>query len=244
VRRATAWQAEYNPAVVPVIPSVPFDSIPLMATLSRADRAAIEPLCRMRGYEKGDVIFREGDPAERIHFVYAGRVKISKSVGSREIILEILGTGEPAGAVAAFERRPFPATATAIEPSGLVSIPERDFFQLLERRPEMIRALLAGLTLRLMMLNKRLANMTGSVEEKGARLFLMLAERAGEPAGGGLFIALPLSRQDLADLLGTTLETAIRLMSRWQKEDLVRTEKNGFEIPSLDALRDITNGSA
>ncbi len=208
--------------------------------LSASDRAAIAPLCRMRGYEKGEVIFREGDPADRIYFVYAGSVKIVKSVGSRDIIIEILGVGEQAGAVAAFERRPFPATAIAVEPSGLLSIPEHDFFQLLAERPEMTRAMLAGLTMRLMMLNKRLADMTGSAEEKAARLFLTLAERLGQRAEQGVFIPLPLSRQELADLLGTTLETAIRLMSRWQKEDLVRTDKNGFEIPSLDALREVT----
>ena len=218
---------------------IPFDSIPLLATLKGDDRAAVEPLCRMRGYEKGEVIFREGEPADRIHFVYAGRVKIVKSAGNRDIIIELLGPGEPVGAVAAFERRSFPATAIAIEPAAIVSIPEREFFQLIERRPEMTRSLLGGLTMRLMMVNKRLADMTGSAEARAARMFLMLAERLGTPRDGGVFIPLPLSRQEIADLLGTTLETAIRLMSRWQKEELVLTEKSGFAILRIDALREV-----
>jgi CRP-like cAMP-binding protein len=74
---------------------IPFDSVPLLAILKGGDRTAVEPLCRMRGYEKGDVIFREGEPADRIHFVYTGRVKIVKSAGNRDIIIEILGPGEP-----------------------------------------------------------------------------------------------------------------------------------------------------
>ncbi|HEX7679784.1 MAG TPA: cyclic nucleotide-binding domain-containing protein, partial [Thermoanaerobaculia bacterium] len=98
-------------------PRVPFDLIPLLATLKLDDRAAIEPLCHMQGYEKGEVIFREGDPADRIHFIYAGRVKIVKAAGTRDVIIEILGPGEQAGAAAAFERRPFPATAIALEPA-------------------------------------------------------------------------------------------------------------------------------
>jgi CRP-like cAMP-binding protein len=53
----------------------------------------------------------------------------------------------------------------------------------------------------------------------------------------GAYLSLSLSRQELADLLGTTLETAIRLMSRWQKEGVVLTEKEGFTIPDLEALR-------
>lgn len=218
-------------------PTVPFDSIPLLATLKKDDRAALEPLCRMRGYEKGETIFREGEPADRIHFVYAGRVKIVKSVGARDIILEILGPGEPAGAAAAFERANFPASCIAIEPAGLVSIPERDFFALIERRPDMTRRMLAGLTVRLIMLNKRLADMTGSAESRAARLFLTLAERMGRKTDEGTFIPLALSRQELADLLGTTLETAIRLMSRWQKEGVVLTAADGFTIPDVAALR-------
>jgi len=221
-------------------PRVPFELIPLLAALKPDDRAAIEPLCRMQGYEKGEVIFREGDPADRIHFIYAGRVKIVKAAGTRDVIIEILGTGEQAGAVAAFERRPFPATAIAIEPSGIVSIPEKDFFNLLERRPEMTRSVLYGLTMRLMMLNKRLADMTGTAESKAARLFLTLADRLGERSGTSAFIPLVLARQEVADLLGITLETAIRLMSRWQKDDLVRTEKSGFTIPDVESLRSIS----
>jgi CRP/FNR family transcriptional regulator len=218
-------------------PVIPFDSIPLLAPLKKEDRDAVEPLCRLRGYEKGETIFREGDPADRIHFVYAGRVKIVKSAGARDIILEILGPGEPVGAVAAFERGTFPAGAVAIEPSSLLSIPEREFFALLERRPEMTRRMLGGLTLRLMMLNKRLADMTGSAEARAARLFLTLAERMGRKTPEGVVIPLALSRQELADLIGTTLETAIRLMSRWQNEGLVMTQSDGFMIPDPNALQ-------
>jgi CRP-like cAMP-binding protein len=224
---------------VPERPPIPFDAIPVLAALKPEDRAALAPLCELVAYEKGAVIFEEGDPAVRIHFLFVGRVKIVKSAPDRDLILEILGPGEPVGAVAAFERRPFPATAVAMEPSGVVSIPEREFFALLERRPEMTRRLLTGLTLRLIGLNRRLADMTGSVEYRIARLFTTLAERAGQPQGKAIFIPLALSRQEIADLAGTTIETAIRVMSRWHKENVVVTEKTGFLIRGLAALREI-----
>jgi CRP/FNR family transcriptional regulator len=209
----------------------------MLAGIRPEDRAALEPFCLMRRYEKGEAIFHEGDAAERIHFVASGRVKIVKATGAREIILEILGAGEPVGAVAVFQRRPFPAGAVVMEESTILSIPEREFFQLLGSRPEMMRHILGGLTMRLMMMNKRLADMTGSVELRAARLFVTLSERMGVARDGGTFVPLALSRQELADLLGTTLETTIRLMSRWQKDDLVLTEREGFVIPDLQALR-------
>jgi CRP/FNR family transcriptional regulator len=221
---------------------VPFNTIPLLTTLRPADRTALEPLCRIREYDKGDVIFREAEPADRIYFIIDGRVKIVKAVGTRDLILEILGAGEPVGAVAAFERRPFPATAIAMETSTLLSIPEREFFQLLETRPEMTRNLLGALTMRLMMMNKRLADMTGSVEVRAARLFLTLSERLGQARGEEIFIPLPLSRQELADLLGTTLETTIRLMSRWQKEHVLLTERDGFVVAKAESLRAVEPG--
>jgi CRP-like cAMP-binding protein len=225
---------------MPLEAPIPFDSIPLLSALRRDDREAVAPLCRIRGYEKGETIFREGEPADRIHFVVLGRVKIVKAAAGRDVILEILGQGEPVGAVAVFERRPFPASAVTLEGSSILSIPEREFFQLIESRPEMMRRLLAGLTYRLIMVNKRLADMTGSAEYRAARLFLTLADRVGTPRDSGLFIPLPLSRQEIADLIGTTLETAIRLMSRWQKDGVVVTEKNGFVIPDVAALRELT----
>jgi CRP/FNR family transcriptional regulator, nitrogen oxide reductase regulator len=224
---------------MPIEVPIPFDSIPLLASLRKEDRNAVAPLCRIRGFDKGETIFREGEPADRIHFVYIGRVKVVKSAGERDIIIEILGPGEPVGAVAVFEQRPFPASAITLEPSSIVSIPERDFFALLEKRPEMMRSLLAGLTYRLMMVNKRLADMTGSAEQRAGRLFLTLADRVGLPKGDTVTIPLTLSRQEIADLIGTTLETAIRLMSRWQKDELVMTEKSGFVIPRISELRQV-----
>lgn len=221
------------------VPPIPFGSIPTLASLSPEDRSALAPLCERTAYGKGEVVFREGDPADRVHFLVLGRVKIVKAGRDRDVIIEILGPGEPVGTVAVFERRPFPATAVALEPSACVSIPERRFFQVLEERPEITRRLLAGLTRRLMDVNRRVADMTGSVEYRCARLFTTLAARLGRPSDGGVLVPLVLSRQELADLLGTTIETAIRVMSRWQKEGLVTTEKKGFVVRDAAALAEI-----
>ena len=93
--------------------------------------------------------------------------------------------------------------------------------------------------MRLMALNRRLADMTGSVEYRAARLFSTLAERAGQKRPAGIFVPIQLSRQEIADLVGTTIETAIRVMSRWQKDGIVETEKDGFLIRQIAALREL-----
>ena len=83
------------------------------------------------------------------------------------------------------------------------------------------------------------ADLTGArVEARFARLFLKLADQIGRPEHGGEFVQMPLSRQELADLTGTTIETAIRLMSRWEKEDVLHTQKDGFVVRDRQALED------
>jgi CRP-like cAMP-binding protein len=99
--------------------------------------------------------------------------------------------------------------------------------------------LLSGLTIRLAELTRRLAEMSGArVEARFARLFLKLGDQIGRTDRGGLFVPMPLTRQELADLTGTTIETAIRIMSRWQKEDVLHTEKDGFVLLNREALED------
>jgi CRP-like cAMP-binding protein len=127
--------------------------------------------------------------------------------------------------------RPFPATAAALEDTTCVVIPRPAFFQLLEQYPSLVRGLLLGLTTRLVELTNRLAELTGGrIESRFARLFLKLGREMGRADRGGTFIPLALSRQELADMTGTTIETCIRIMSRWGKEEIVRTDKDGFVV--------------
>ena len=211
---------------------------PVFRRLKSDDRERVAAVARLATYRRGELIFREGDPSDRFFMVAAGRVKVFKMTPSgKDIILEIFGPGDPLGAVAVYEGFPFPASAVALEDTRCVSIGKQDFFQLLEQNPTVVRGLLLGLTHRLVELTNRLADLTGGrVETRFARLFLKLSGESGGPERDGVFIPMPLSRQELADLTGTTIETAIRIMSRWGKEGVVRTEKDGFMLLDREAL--------
>jgi CRP/FNR family transcriptional regulator, nitrogen oxide reductase regulator len=93
------------------------------------------------------------------------------------------------------------------------------------------------LTHRLVELTNRLAELSGGrVEARLARFFLKLADDLGQRSPAGIVIPLALSRQELADMMGTTIETSIRIMSRWGKQEIVRTEKDGFILVDRAAL--------
>jgi CRP-like cAMP-binding protein len=205
---------------------------PVFKRLSAADLRTVAQAASARQYDKGQVIFEQDSPADAFYTIASGRVKIFKMLPTgKDLILEIFGTGDPLGAIAAYDGRPFPASAVAIEDTVCVIIPRVAFFKLLEDHPSLVRGLMLGMTIRLVELTNRLAQLSGTrVEPRFARLFLKLAGEMGRADRGGTFIPLALSRQELADMTGTTIETGIRIMSRWGKEEIVRTEKDGFVI--------------
>jgi CRP-like cAMP-binding protein len=215
--------------------------IPLFKRVADVDRARIADVAHIKRFGPGELIFREGDAADMFLTIVEGRVKVFKATpAGKEIILEIFGAGDPLGAVAVYESTHLPASALALEATECLAISRRDFFHLLEQHPELVRALLSGLTLRLAELTRRLADMTGRVEARFARFFLKLADQIGKPERGGIFVAMPLTRQELADLTGTTIETAIRIMSRWQREEVIHTEKDGFVIVNRAVLEEVS----
>ncbi len=222
----------------------PLRRLPFFHRLSAELRARVAALAHFKVYERGGLVFAEGDPADAFMVIVTGRVKVFKATpAGKEIILEIFGAGDPLGAVAVYEGAPFMASAVALDPTQIISINHRDFNRLLDENPAFVRGLLTGLTIRLADLTRRLAELTGArVEARFARLFLKLCEQIGRKERGGVFVPMPLSRQELADLTGTTIETAIRIMSRWQKEDVLHTEKDGFVVMNHAALEDASTG--
>jgi CRP/FNR family transcriptional regulator len=216
----------------------------LYRRLSDDDRQRLAQVAVVRAWEKSETIFDEGDPSDFLLTVLAGRVKVVKLLPSgKEVILEIFGPGDPVGAVVAYEGRPFPARAVALEPTTCLLVRREPFFGLLEKHPSLVRGLLSAFTRRIVELAQRIPEVAGArVETRFAHLFLKLAERVGRPRDGHVFVPMALSRQELADLTGTTIETCIRVMSRWGKEGILETEPDGFLLLDRRALEDLTRG--
>jgi CRP-like cAMP-binding protein len=235
--RLTLACAGYDGRVTGVSAAI-LTRIALFRRVNAEDRDRIASAAMLREYARGDDIFQEGDPSDFFFVVVTGRVKVHKhGPDGHTLILEIFGPGGPLGAVATYESRPYPASATALEPTTCLAIPRAAFFTLLEQHPSLVRGLLGSLSLRLVELTTRLAELAGGrIDARLARLFLKLTDQFGRQERDGMFIPLPLTRQELADLTGTTIETTIRIMSRWGKDEVLRTEKDGFVVLNRQAL--------
>src|SRR5688572_30919577 len=103
---------------------------PVFRKLAESDLKTIARAATVRRYEKGQVIFEQETPSDAFYTIATGRVKIFKMLPSgKDLILEVFGAGDPLGAVAAYDGRPFPASAQALEDTTCLVIPRAAFFR-------------------------------------------------------------------------------------------------------------------
>jgi CRP-like cAMP-binding protein len=221
-------------------------SCPVLAALPVTELDALATVARDQRYRARDVIFMEGDPALWFCLVKTGRVRIFRqSRSGKEVVLELLGRGEPFGGVAVIEKRPYPASAQATEPSVITKLPQDAIVALAERDPSIIKAMALMIGRRLRAAHDSVTSLaTDPVEARLAATVLRLAEREGARGPHGVTLPFHLTRQGLADMTGTTVETAIRIVSRWLKDGLVREDESRLALVELAALRDLAEGQS
>lgn len=205
----------------------------LFASLSAEDRLALgKQFVRMR-YEKNKYLFFEGDVAEWLVLIAQGRVKMVKqSESGRETILATFGPGQIVGEVGVLVGDVYPATAQALEPAITLNLRREAYVKVVRNHPDLAWALIAELAHRLQGAHETIRSLAvEKVERRVARVLLRMASTSGERLeGGAVRITLPLSRQDIADMAGTVIETAIRAMSKFQKQGLVETREGSIVL--------------
>jgi CRP-like cAMP-binding protein len=201
---------------------------PLFAALAPAERARLAKQLVRRTWARDDYVFFEGEPAEWLILVISGRVKMIKhSESGRETILATFGPGQIVGEVGVLAADAYPATAQALEPAVTAGLRREEYAALVQSHPELAWALIVELGRRLQRAHESIRSMAvEKVERRVARVLLRMANSAGERlADGTVRITVPLTRQDIADMAGTVIETAIRTLSKFQKQGLIRSEE-------------------
>jgi len=213
-------------------------TVPRFAGISPAIQRSLAAVMTRQQFSRGDVLFLEGSPCTHLYLVESGVVKVFATLESgRELILSLVYPGEPVGEVALIDGLDMPASAAAHEPASILALSRQEYFAHMKAHPELSLAAVRDLSLRLRSLRDRIMDLgNGTVENRLAHVLLALGARVGAAAAGGVKVPVQLSRQELAAMVGARIETVIRVMSRWHKEDLVHTLADGFFIPQVDAL--------
>lgn len=195
------------------------------------------PLVR-RHYPRAATIIEGGRRAEILQTIVKGTAKlVTLTRCGRAVGLEVIGPGSPLGVESIVENAPFAVSVVSLEEMTCAVVPRGAVLALLNQRPWLIRELVSEAHERLVALMDRIVKLAGMrVEARFAHLFLTLADRFGHRENGTIVVAVPLLRQDLADFAGTALETSIRVMSRWEKQGIVRRDGRGFVIENRKRL--------
>ncbi len=209
-----------------------FDNIEVLKNIFIFSGFSLEELESMQqaageeNFKKGQTIFLEGDSPLWIHLLKKGRIKLFKeSAGGKETILRIVGAGESFGELVIFDGRPYSYSAKSMEAATILKIPRIRFLEMVRRNPSMSFEIVLELSRQLRDAQDTVqALAVERVERRIVNLLLKLSERIGQNEKGKMKIPVILTRQDIADMVGSTVETTIRIISRLSKAGYLETK--------------------
>ena len=210
-------------------------SVPIFASLKEERLQSLPGKLQPRSYQRGEVIFHEDDPADRMHIIVEGRVKISiASEDGRERDIALFQSGDCFGEMALLDGSNRSATATAVDATETMVLLRQDF---LGENPELAADVNALLVQRLRNVNQLLGDMVFlDVPTRVAKQLLTLAETYAADAKPGDAIVVPMGQDELARLVGASRETVSRALNSYRRMGFVDTSHRRITITDLPGL--------
>lgn len=212
----------------------------LFTDLTESQLEAFKDVMIVSPYNKREVIFMEGDECGGLHIIRKGRVKLVRSSSTgKEQIIKILNPGDLLGFEVLYDAKNYTNTAVAMDDCELCFITRDNFFRILEKEPGVARKLIIAMGKELNQAYDRIGHLgLLNAREKLAHLLYTLANDYGVKEDGKVKLNLTLSRLEIAELLGITQETSIRLLKSFKEEGILDIKRKEIVINSLDQLRD------
>jgi CRP/FNR family transcriptional regulator len=203
---------------------------------------AIEQIARasnVRTYPRKAVLYRADDSADGLYFILSGKVLVVRETESRSEMLHVENAGGVLGEIPAFSGQPFPATATALEPTRCAHLPIASIERLLRDDPSFARFALRRMAARAQSLLRRIDELTATTVN--SRLASHVAERAAQAEGGEF--TLGVTQAELANQLGTAREVVVRgLAALVDAGAIARVGRSRFQVRRPSVLRAIAGG--
>ena len=216
--------------------------VPIFANLKPEQLQSLPDKLSRRHYQRGEVIFHQDDPADRMHIIVEGRVKISiTSEDGREKDIALFQPGDCFGEMALLDGSNRSATATAIEPSDTMVLFRQDFLDFMSENPEVSSDVTNLLTRRLRNVNEMLGDVVFlDVPTRVAKQLLALAENYIDEENGDasleIPIVVPIGQDELARLVGASRETVSRALTSYRRLGMVTTSHRRITITDLAGL--------
>jgi CRP-like cAMP-binding protein len=212
--------------------------IPLFAGCDAAELEEILREARSIRVPKNTPVFEQGGDAHSFFVLLHGHVRATKTTPAGEqIVVRYVATGETFGVATAIGLQHYPATATAVDDSVVLAWPSGAWPRIVERHPKLAANTLQMVGSRLQETHTRVVEMsTQQVEQRVAHTLLRLAKQSGRKVGSGIEIDFPISRQDIAQMTGTTLHTVSRILSGWEQQGLVESGRQRIVLREAHKL--------
>lgn len=167
----------------------------------------------------------ENDPTDHLYLLLHGMVKIMKITrDGKEVILEIKVPGEMFCCAAVLDNRPYPETAQAIGNVSIMRISRRDLLKVIDEHPSLQMEFARYANEQLKEAHEMFMHIASeTVENRIAAILLRLSEKTGIENADYIKIDMPLTKQDIADMIGSSAETCMRTLSRFQKDGLIKS---------------------
>lgn len=214
---------------------------PFFAPLREDEVDDVAASFRQVHFAQGQPIHFAGEDATRLGIVVAGRVKLVRpTLDGNDVLLDMLGPGSYFGSLAQLGDRTYREDAIAHTDCCVLTTTADAFRRLLAQFPTVTLATLDVVAQRLQAAQDAIEQIsTYSVERRVAAQLLKLADQAGRDAGDAVLIEMPLSRQDLAGMVGAQVETVSRVVSDFRRRGLVESGRNWLAVRDLDGLSTI-----
>lgn len=207
-------------------------AVPLFRKLSRPELTKIAGNAQRRHAAEEGYFFQQGDAADLIYILEHGQVRMTQlTPEGDQVILRYIGPGDMFGGIAALTIKTYPATAQALKESQALIWDAAAMRELMLHVPRLALNALDHTAETIVQLQDRVRELqTERLERRVARALLRLAHQAGKRVDGGVLIDLPLSRQDIAEMTGTNLYSVSRILSAWEKQEIVETGRERITL--------------
>jgi CRP-like cAMP-binding protein len=204
----------------------------VFSSLKKEDLKKISAYFEEASLKNNETIFSEWDPSDWLYLLSEGNVKIVKhTVMGKDIILEVMSPGDIFGGVAVLDNKPYPATAQAMKATKIIRIRRVNLMKVMDEYPDLKLEIVKYFSYKLRDSHEMLTNIaTERVERRIASLLLKLSEKIEVDAEGFKMIDFQLTRQEISEMIGTTVETCIRTMSKFQKSGIIKTADGSISI--------------
>uniref|UniRef100_A0A7C2PA14 Crp/Fnr family transcriptional regulator n=1 Tax=Schlesneria paludicola TaxID=360056 RepID=A0A7C2PA14_9PLAN len=217
----------------------------LFQSLEAEHFALLERRARMRSFPKGSQVYLPSDSAEGVLLLAEGRIRLSSyTPDGKQAVLGFIEPGELFGELALFDPRQREENAEAILKSQVIWIPADDLQIVMERVPALAFGVTRLIGFRRRRVERRLKSLLfRSSRDRILALLCELAEQYGRQESGGVLIALPLSHQDLANIIGSTRETVTVLLGELQLEGLLQVGRKRILVRAPARLAALVDGN-